>query len=215
MPPSERLDVSTVYSMEPLSSSLRTLTGMFRLKRGVVLSLVYVNPPARQRLNAEGGFSGCSERWRRTVPKSTLCRNTRMSQFDSRGNLGLGHTVTFANRYCLCGVYDAAGFTMARERTQIGKILVTAVVCLLLCGIVAGEFPELLSLTDNATNDFTVVRTKSSAFPVLVRASSRGPAVALDHRIPATTLLLSYPSSFQAAASIPLKRSALYSVLRT
>lgn len=138
-----------------------------------------------------------------------------MSQLGAPGNLWLRHTVTFANHYCLCGVYHAAGFTMDRERTQIGKILVAAVVCLLLCGIVAGEFPELLSLTDNATNDFTVVRTKASAFPVLVHASSRGPAAAIDYRIPATTSLLSYPSSLQAAASIPSKRSALYSVLRT
>jgi hypothetical protein len=103
---------------------------------------------------------------------------------------------------------------MARKRTQIGKILVTAVACLLLCGIVCGEFPELLSLTDNATNDFTVVRTKSMASPVLVHASSRRPAAEIGS-IPATTLLFSHLSSLQEAASIPSKRSALYSVLRT
>jgi hypothetical protein len=56
MPPSERLEVSTVYSMDPLSSSLRSLTGTLRLKRGVDLSLVYMNPPVKQRLNTEGGI---------------------------------------------------------------------------------------------------------------------------------------------------------------
>jgi hypothetical protein len=130
-------------------------------------------------------------------------------------NLWLKLTFAFTNPYSFRGVYDAAGFTMARKRTRIGKILVTAVVCLLLCAIVAGEFPELLSLTDNATNDFTVVRTNLSAFPVLVRARSRGPAAEINYSIPATTLLLSHPSSFQAAASILPKHSALDSVLRT
>jgi hypothetical protein len=111
-------------------------------------------------------------------------------------------------------VYNAADFTMARKRTLVGKILLTAVVCLLLCALVAGEFPELLSLTDNATNDFTVVRTKSMALPVLVHASSR-PAAEINRSIPATTVLFSCLSPFQEAALIPSQQSALYSVLRT
>jgi hypothetical protein len=103
---------------------------------------------------------------------------------------------------------------MAHKRTQVGKILVTVVVCLLLCGIVAGEFPELLSLTDNATNDFTVVRTESTALPILVHASSH-PAAEMNGKISATTLLFSDLSPLQEAASIPSQRSTLYFVLRT
>lgn len=111
-------------------------------------------------------------------------------------------------------VYNAARFTMARKRTQVGKILVTAVVCLLVCGIVAGEFPELLSLTDNATNDFTVVQTESTTLPVLVHASSC-PAAEINGSISATTLPFSDLSPIQEEASIPSQKSALYFVLRT
>jgi hypothetical protein len=37
-------------------SSLRSLTGTFSVKRAVVLSLVYMNPPANQLVRTEGGF---------------------------------------------------------------------------------------------------------------------------------------------------------------
>jgi len=104
---------------------------------------------------------------------------------------------------------------MTRKRTQRGRILVTVVVCLLLCGVLAGEFPELLTLTDNATNDFTVVRTQSLASPVLVDASSYRQAAAVNGSIPATTLFISYLSAFQEATLIPARRSVLSSVLRT
>jgi hypothetical protein len=104
---------------------------------------------------------------------------------------------------------------MARKRTQRGRILVTVVVCLLLCGVVVGEFPELLTLTDNATNDFTVVRTQSMASPVLVDASSYRQAAEVNGSVPATTVFFSYLSPLQEATLIPARRSALSSVLRT
>jgi hypothetical protein len=44
MPPAERLEVSTLYSTELNSSSLRILTGILILKRGVALRLAYINP---------------------------------------------------------------------------------------------------------------------------------------------------------------------------
>jgi len=34
-------------------------------------------------------------------------------------------------------------------------------VCVLLCGIVSAELPELLSLTDNTSNDFTIRKARS------------------------------------------------------
>jgi hypothetical protein len=104
---------------------------------------------------------------------------------------------------------------MVRNRIHLGKILVTAIAFLLLCGIVVGEFPELQSLTDNATNDFTIVRTRLTASPVLLHSNGRRPTAALNARIPAATLLFSRLSPLHEAATIPPKRSALYSVLRT
>src|ERR1700689_3672659 len=112
-------------------------------------------------------------------------------------------TFAFTDYNSFREVYHAADFTMARERTKFEKFLVTAVICLLVCAIVAGELPELLSLTDNATNDFTVVQTKSMALHVLVHASSRHPVSDSNGGIIATTSLFSHLSPVQEAVSIP------------
>ena len=45
---------------------------------------------------------------------------------------------------------------MPSRRPGSSKILVPIIVGLLLCGLVTAELPELLSLTDNTSNDFTV-----------------------------------------------------------
>jgi hypothetical protein len=103
---------------------------------------------------------------------------------------------------------------IARGRAKFGKILVTVLVFVLLCGIVVGEFPELLSLTDNASNDFTMTRTKSAALPVLMHAGHL-PAADINCNILAATLLFSHLKPFAEAASIPSERSILRSVLRT
>jgi hypothetical protein len=46
-----------------------------------------------------------------------------------------------------------------RKRSNSGKILIAAVVGLLMVAVVAVEFPELITLTDNVTNDFTIHKT--------------------------------------------------------
>jgi len=45
---------------------------------------------------------------------------------------------------------------MFSSRSILGRWVFALVVCLLLCGIVSAEIPELLSLTDNTSNDFTI-----------------------------------------------------------
>jgi hypothetical protein len=45
---------------------------------------------------------------------------------------------------------------MLARRSILGRLLLSFAVCLLLCGIASAEIPELLSLTDNASNDFTI-----------------------------------------------------------
>jgi hypothetical protein len=47
------------------------------------------------------------------------------------------------------------------------------IVFLLLCGIVGGEIPELLALTDNTTNDFTILKMNSVISPRLRNTSGR------------------------------------------
>jgi hypothetical protein len=45
---------------------------------------------------------------------------------------------------------------MLTHPSILGRLLFSFVVCLLLCATVSAEVPELLSLTDNASNDFTI-----------------------------------------------------------
>lgn len=50
---------------------------------------------------------------------------------------------------------------------SIVRTLGIALVILLLCAIFASELPELLSLTDNTANDFTMPSANSLVFPIL------------------------------------------------
>jgi hypothetical protein len=103
-----------------------------------------------------------------------------------------------------------------RRRTSIDKIAAQALVFLLLCGIVAGEFPELLLLTDNASNDFTVRNTNSVVLPVLrcARRIVRMPDD-LDIDTPAPHLPFSRLYRIEEAALIHSDALVLHSVLRT
>jgi hypothetical protein len=77
----------------------------------------------------------------------------------------------------LCLAFDGAkeykslvgGRRMPRRITTL-RMLGIALVSLLLCAIFASELPELLSLTDNTTNDFTVRSADSLFSPVLASA---------------------------------------------
>jgi len=52
-----------------------------------------------------------------------------------------------------------------------GRLLFCSVVCLLLCGIVSAELPELLSLTDNTSNDFTTRKAGSQECKSILSAT--------------------------------------------
>src|ERR1700751_2320601 len=61
---------------------------------------------------------------------------------------------------------------MPIPRSSSAKILVPMIVGLLLCGLVATELPEILSLTDNTANDFTIRKTSTpQSAPKLSAAS--------------------------------------------
>lgn len=103
---------------------------------------------------------------------------------------------------------------MVRKRISIGKILARALLCLLLCGIVAGELPELFSLTDNATNDFTVSGARSVVPPVRLNVSQNG-RIADKDSAPASDFLFSRESPFEKAELVPSDILILHSILRT
>jgi hypothetical protein len=98
------------------------------------------------------------------------------------------------------------------SRIIAGRIVLVALVGLLLCGIVASEFPELLSLTDNAANDFTI-----RASPLVLRVPSVKDVrkAAMDFNNPALDPLFSRLGTFEKAALVHSDLFVLYSVLRT
>jgi hypothetical protein len=67
-------------------------------------------------------------------------------------------------------------------RSTLARFLIAFTACLLFCTIVSAEVPELMSLTDNASNDFTIHKTAKwevaqavnaiAPTPVLLRVAS-------------------------------------------
>jgi len=103
---------------------------------------------------------------------------------------------------------------MKRVRLNSGRILVPALLSLLLCGIVAAEFPELLSLTDNTVNDFTVRAASSLVLPALPHAGGPVRIVDIDSATPASALLFSRLRLFEMAALLTPEPLILHCILR-
>lgn len=104
---------------------------------------------------------------------------------------------------------------MALARIKIGKILVPVLVSLLLCGIVAAEFPELLSLTDNTANDFALNKANAVALHAIPDASRHARMTDIQIHIPVPALLLSHRSSVGKVAYPLSGLLNLHSILRT
>jgi hypothetical protein len=104
---------------------------------------------------------------------------------------------------------------MVRRRTRIGGVVAHVIVFLLLCGIVGGEFPELLSLNDNTSNDFTISKT-NSIVSCLPRDAGRGDRVSdAEPNIAAHGGTFSRFRSFKKVELIPSDVFGPYSILRT
>lgn len=103
---------------------------------------------------------------------------------------------------------------MMLARTKIPKLLVWSLLSILLCGIVASEFPELLTLTDNTSNDFTVHKRNTEGLGALPDAG--GPVRIADtiSSVAAAALLHSRLIPFEKAAPAPSELFILHSVLR-
>ena len=104
---------------------------------------------------------------------------------------------------------------MARRRTRIGGTVAQVIVFLLLCGIVGGEFPELLSLTENTSNDFTVRKTNSMVSSLPRDASRHDRVSDLEPIIAAHDGTFSRFSPFEKAGLAPPDVFILYTILRT
>jgi len=102
---------------------------------------------------------------------------------------------------------------MLTHPSILGRLLFTFAVCLLLCGIVSVEIPELLSLTDNASNDFTIRKTgKQECKPTLRAAIHK--SVPPDTKNFESAPRIHCASIFVGAETISMDLFVLYSVLR-
>jgi len=90
---------------------------------------------------------------------------------------------------------------MKRKRARIGRKFGQVIVFLLLCGIVGGEIPELLALTDNTTNDFTILKMNSAISPRLRNTRGRiRVADVAELKITAHDMLFQHFHPFERAA---------------
>jgi len=104
---------------------------------------------------------------------------------------------------------------MANRKERIGRILVTALAVLVLCGIVAAELPELLSLTDDTTNDFSLRNTNALVSPARLHAHRPVAIVDPDANPAGSHFFLLRLNPFDPAALAPSDLFLRYSVLRT
>jgi hypothetical protein len=100
------------------------------------------------------------------------------------------------------------------RRVIVVRTLVTALVSVLVCGIVATELPELLYLTDNTSNDFTICNASSLVLPVLQSAKNvRKATIDLDKS--SHSFFFLHPGTFEKPALVPTFLLNLHSILRT
>jgi hypothetical protein len=103
---------------------------------------------------------------------------------------------------------------MMLARTKIRQILVASLLSLLLCGMVVSEFPELISLTDNTVNDFTVRKTSTEGLRALPGVRRPVRIADINSSVPAAILLHSRLIPFEKAAPVPSELLILHSILR-
>ena len=96
----------------------------------------------------------------------------------------------------------------------LGRLLLPFGVCLLLCGIVSVEIPELLSLIDNTSNDFTISKAGGrECMPPLSAAIHK--SVLPDTMNFECGAHTHGESTFAGAETIPSHLLVLHSELRT
>jgi hypothetical protein len=73
-----------------------------------------------------------------------------------------------------CLVQNFTDFVMFARRSTFAVLLLSCLACWLSCVIVLEEIPELLSLTDNTSNDFTVRKAASTECVHVLRVEKQG-----------------------------------------
>ena len=103
--------------------------------------------------------------------------------------------------FCFKQLGQGSSQRMKRKRARIGRKFAQVIVFLLLCGIVGGEIPELLALTDNTTNDFTILKMNSAISPRLRNTRGRiRVADVAELKITAHDMLFQHFHPFERAA---------------
>jgi len=101
---------------------------------------------------------------------------------------------------------------MPAHRSTLRRLFFSLVVCSLLCGIVSAELPELLSLTDNTSNDFTIRKANAREYtPRLSTRIHESPLYAKNFECSARTR---FEPTFVGAERISSNLFVLHSVLR-
>ena len=104
---------------------------------------------------------------------------------------------------------------MASKRTHLRKILAPVLFVLLVCVIVLVQFPELISLNEDTTNDF-IIRKVNTADSLVVPDACRHQSITdIVAESPALESLFSRLSQFETTVLVPSDLSILHSVLRT
>lgn len=105
---------------------------------------------------------------------------------------------------------------MASKRTHVRNFLIPALLFLVLSGIVVAEIPELLTLTENTTNDFTVRKINTAVLRVFLETRNYVGIAGVDSAsASASALLFSRSTPLDNAALVPSKLFLHNSDLRT
>ena len=100
---------------------------------------------------------------------------------------------------------------MSAHHSTLARLLISFAVCLLFCTIVSAEVPELMSLTDNVSNDFTIHKTANREFAQALKTVAHTPVLLGAEPVERTIYPLLLAPTKTPASSLFL----LNSVLRT
>jgi hypothetical protein len=102
---------------------------------------------------------------------------------------------------------------MTSHRSILGRLAFATIACTLICTIVSAEMPELLTLTDNTSNDYAV-RKANVLGSIRALSSAKQAGACCSISVPLHSLLESWTVAFQDASQTPSGLFILHSVLR-
>jgi hypothetical protein len=103
---------------------------------------------------------------------------------------------------------------MRSRRSLHSRILFCTIISVLLCSVFATELPELLSLTDSTSNDFTVRDAAARPFPAHASAGV-GTSSAFDLKNYPQAVGLLHSVVHESTTPVSADLQYLHSVLRT